>query len=106
MLTIYETSAKLEAIVWKVFNPANAWGATARVKEVLRLMAELTPDEYRDMWLSVYAADSELKEYEELLPIVERLDKLATRLEMEGRYTDANICWYGVKKIRGNEKTT
>ena len=95
---------RLEALANSVFSPANKYGLTHAVGTILKFMKEVNPGTYVEMWRDLWLIDPERKEYDPILPISQRLEKLAIRLEMDGLYVDSEICFLALEEIQKAQK--
>ncbi|AGR47831.2 hypothetical protein PHIM7_136 [Sinorhizobium phage phiM7] len=62
-------------------------------KTIIRFLEAVNPGEYTELHRSLFNEDASIKEYDHILRTEKRLELLAKRLNDEGRYVDANICW-------------
>lgn len=92
---------RLEALASQLFSPANDFAKRDAVKRVLRFFEVLNPGEFREMYRALYNEDAAVKEYDAITHPTERLRRLAFRLDDEGRYTDADICWLNLPNLPG-----
>jgi hypothetical protein len=99
-MTDEELTARLKELAVKLFPSANSWAVKEGVQNICRLMEEINPGEYRELHKALFARDATVKEYENLLMLNDRLERLAIRLDDEGQYTNANICWLALKELK------
>jgi len=69
-------------------------------RQVLKLLETINPGEYARIWRNHFDMDVAIKEWDRMLPLHSRLDRLAMRLTDEGRYTDADIVWFALGELR------
>lgn len=100
LLSDKEIRAELVKIAEHVYNPANSFAQLDWVKRILKFMEFVKPATYHRLWRSIWLHDASETIVSGLEPIDMRLEKLAIRLQDEGLYTDSEICWQALEKIK------
>lgn len=100
ILNDVELTAAIKELAVKLYPSANEWAVKEGCKNVIRFLENVNPGEYNLLYHSLYVKDASVKEYENICTTKDRLERLAMRLENDGFYTDANICWLALKELK------
>lgn len=100
LLSDEEIKKELVNIAKVVYNPSNSLAQLDWVKRILNFMHHVKPATYHRLWRSIWLQDAAETVVSGLEPIDMRLEKLAIRLQDEGLYTDSEICWQALEKIK------
>lgn len=86
-------SQELEALAVTLHGSfANKYAKQYAIRNILTFLEKVNPTEYRRLHRGLYDFDYSAKEYETMLPLSERVERLAVRLEDAGQPTDADTC--------------
>lgn len=99
-MTQEELENRLKSLAIELFPSANAWAVREGIKNVCRFLEKVNPGEYRELHKALFLKDVAIKEYEQLVPVLERLEKLAIRLDDDGQYVNANVCWLALAELQ------
>jgi hypothetical protein len=69
------------------------------VKKICQILETINPGEYQRLYRGLFNKDATLQEYDHLLRLTSRLERLALRLDDDGQYTNANICWLALAEL-------
>lgn len=95
-----EFKARLIELAGKLF-PYNSKAFEAEsVGKLCRAFETIDPGEYRQIHRELFVVDVANKEWDALVPVTERLEKLAIRLDDDGFYVDADICWQALRELK------
>jgi hypothetical protein len=99
-MTEQELSTELERLAEKTHGYANDFSKRDAVKKVVAFFEAVNPADYRLLHRAIFNFDASVKEYETILPLKERLQKLADRLTEAGQETDADTCLFALSRLK------
>lgn len=94
---------RLKELAIKLFPSANAWAVKEGVKNVCAFLSEVNPGEYQQLHRAIFDRDAAIKEYDGMMRLEDRLERLAFRLNDDGQYTNANICWLALAELQSRK---
>lgn len=94
-----QLEGRIREIAVSLFPSANDWAVSEGVRNVCRFFESVNPGEYAKVHRALFSRDASIKDYESICQIRDRLERLAVRLNDDGRYTDANICWLALSEM-------
>jgi hypothetical protein len=102
MVRISETlKERLVKLASQLFPYNNKVFEAESVGKMCRVFETIDPGEYRQIHRELFLVDAANKEWDALVPLTERLEKLAIRLDDDGFYVDADICWQALRELKG-----
>lgn len=104
-MTEEQLKERLETLASQLFSPANQFAKRDAINRTVKFFEHVNPGEFREMYRALFNEDYSVKDYDVITRPTERLRKLAFRLDDEGRYTDADICWLNVPNLPGVTRT-
>lgn len=99
-----ELNQELRILANKIFSPANSWAERDAISRILSIFRNVTPSKYRTIYFAIYNQDNSIKDYEPILPLEERLRNLGYRMEQDGLYTNADICFKALDELKKKNK--